>query len=266
MPISDEKDARGNLAVACALVEEAGKRRPDLVCLPELFTGLNVESSVPGPETVSLGGLARRHDMYIIAPFYVRRQEGLFNCSVLIGRDGRVEGWYEKVHLWPWEAPVFGVTPGSKFPVFQLDFGLLGLCICHDHEFPESARSLALGGAEIIVCSTRMPDPFQMPWLEISRVRALENQVYYVSVGCMDNDTSTHIVGPRFRGPVIAAAGLGNHIIDAELDLDWLRRERMGSPLDRTPREVPSPEAGDRLMEVRSFCYLRDRRPEAYRR
>jgi len=266
MPIADETDARGNLALGCNLVEQAGTRHPDLVCLPELFTGLNVSSTIPGPETERLGALAKRFGMYIVAPFYVRRPDGLFNCAVLLDREGGVIGSYDKVHLWPWEAPVGGVTPGSGFPVFELDFGTLGLCICHDHEFPETARTLALKGAEVICCATRMPDPFQFPWLELSRVRALENQAYVVSVGCADNDCSTHIVGPNFRAPVIAAVGTGTHIIDAELDLDWLRSERQGSPLDRTPREVPSPEAAERLKEVKSFCYLRDRRPELYTR
>lgn len=265
MPIPDEKDAAGNLAVACALLERAGARRPDLVLLPELFTGLNVSSTVPGPETEKVGALAKRFGMYVVAPFYVRRGDKLYNCAVLLDRRGGVAGCYEKVHLWPWEAPVGGVTPGSGFPVFALDFGVVGLCICHDHEFPESARTLALQGAEIICCATRMPDPFQLPWLLLSRLRALENQAYVISAGCAENDCSTHIVGPRFRGPVIASAGMGTHVIDAELDLAWLRAERSGSPLDRTPREVPSPEAGERLKEVRSFCYLRDRRPETYR-
>lgn len=264
MPIPDEADAGRNLETACDLLDGAGARRPDIAILPELFTGLKVSSTVPGPETRAIGALARKHGMYVVAPFYVKQDGRLFNSSVLLDRKGEVLGQYCKVHLWPWEAPVFGVTPGSELPVFTLDFGVLGLCICHDHLFPETARTLALKGAEVICCSTRMPDPFQLPWLEISRVRALENQAFVVSVGASGNDTSTHIVAPWFRGPIIASVGTGTHLVEAVLDLKGLRAERERSPLYSVPKEVPSDEAARLLGLVRSHCFLKERRPEAY--
>jgi predicted amidohydrolase len=264
MPIPTEDQREENLSIAVNLLEQAGERKPDLVCLPELFVGLKVISSVPGVETEAAGAVAGKYGMYVVAPLYVRRPEGVFNCSVLIDRRGQVAGAYAKVHLWPWEAPVFGVKPGQDFPVFRTDFGALGLCICHDHQFPETARSLALGGAEVIHCATRMPDPFQLPWLELSRVRALENQVYVVSTGNSFNESSTHIVAPRFRGAVLAAAGPGTHIIEAELDLAWLRRQHEASPLYRYPKDVPSKECEDRLKETESHCFLKERRPSTY--
>jgi predicted amidohydrolase len=264
MPIPTEEKGEENLDLACELLQRAGERGPDLACLPELFAGLKVHSSLPGVETRRVGELARRHGMYVVAPLYVRRAEGVFNCSVLIDRAGEVAGCYQKVHLWPWEAPVFGVKAGTDFPVFRTDFGVLGLCICHDHQFPETARSLALGGAEIIHCATRMPDPFQLPWLEFSRIRALENQVYLISTGASSNECSTHIGAPRFRGAVLAACGPGTHLVEARLELAWLRRQREASPLYRYPKDVPNQECEDRLRETESHCFLRERRPETY--
>jgi predicted amidohydrolase len=264
MPIPTEDGRDENLAIACELVEQAGSRRPDLVCLPELCVGLKVISSLPGVETERVGVIARKYEMYAVVPLYIQEDEGVYNCSVLIDRKGQVAGCYQKVHLWPWEAPVFGVKTGSKFPVFKTDFGGLGLCICHDHQFPETSRSLALAGAEVIHCATRMPDPFQLPWLEFSKVRALENQVFVVSVGSTFNECSTHIVAPRFRGAVLAAAGPGTHLIEAELDLDWLRMQRRTSPLYDYPADVPNQECEARLRETESHCFLRERRPETY--
>jgi predicted amidohydrolase len=264
MPIPTEDNGEENLAIACELLDRAAIMGPDLVCFPELFAGLKVISTLPGIETEKIGEIAGAHRMYVIAPLYIRKREGVFNCSVLIGRNGEVVGCYEKVHLWPWEAPVFGVKAGDCFPVFETDFGLLGLCICHDHQFPETARSLALAGAEVIHCATRMPDPFQLPWLEFSRIRALENQVYVISVGSTFNECSTHIVAPRFRGALLAAAGPGTHVIEAELDLSWLRRQRKASPLYAYPQDVPNQECEDRLRETESHCFLEERRPEAY--
>ncbi|UCF98515.1 MAG: carbon-nitrogen hydrolase family protein [Spirochaetaceae bacterium] len=264
MPIPTENGRDENLSIACDLLDRAGSRQPDLVCLPELCVGLKVISTIPGVETEKIGEVARKYGMYVVAPLYIQKEEGVFNCSVLFGRNGAVAGCYEKVHLWPWEAPVFGVKAGSSFPVFITDFSVLGLCICHDHQFPETSRSLALTGAEIIHCATRMPDPFQLPWLEFSRIRALENQVYVVSVGSTFNECSTHIVAPRFRGAVLAASGPGTHLIEAELDLDWLRKQRRVSPLYNFPNDVPNQECEDRLKETESHCFLRERRPEAY--
>ncbi len=109
-----------------------------------------------------------------------------------------------------------------------------------------------------------MPDPFQIPWLEFSRIRALENQLFVVSVGASFNHCSTHIVAPRFTGPVVASAGPGIHIADAVLDLQWLRAQRLASPLYRTPKEVPSEEAAQLLRQVESHCFLKERRPETY--
>lgn len=264
MPIPTETKGEENLSIACELLARAGREEPDLVCLPELCVGLKVISTLPGLETERIGEIARKHRMYVAAPLYIHKEEGVFNCSVLIDRSGAVAGCYEKVHLWPWEAPVFGVKPGNSFPVFETDFAVVGLCICHDHQFPETSRSLALSGAEIIHCATRMPDPFQLPWLEFSRIRALENQVYMISVGSTFNECSTHIVAPRFRGAVLAAAGPGTHLIEAELDLAWLRQQREASPLYNYPKDVPNKECGDRLRETESHCFLRERRPEAY--
>ena len=264
MPIPTEENRDENLSIACELVERAAARRPDLVCLPELCVGLKVISSLPGVETERIGEIARKHGMYVVAPLYIQKEEGVFNCSVLIDRNGEVAGCYDKVHLWPWEAPVFGVKAGNSFPVFKTDFGGLGLCICHDHQFPETSRCLALAGAEVIHCATRMPDPFQLPWLEFSRIRALENQVFVVSVGSTFNECSTHIVAPRFRGAILAAAGPGTHLIEAELDLAWLRRQRQVSPLYNFPKDVPNQECEARLKETDSHCFLRERRPETY--
>ncbi|UCF98340.1 MAG: carbon-nitrogen hydrolase family protein, partial [Spirochaetaceae bacterium] len=257
-------DRNGNLEIGCALVEQAAKRKADIVCLPELFTGLKVISEVPGAEIDSLGKIAQQFNTYVIAPFYVREQEKVFNCSVLIDRRGQVHGIYRKVHLWPWESPVFDITPGDDFPVFELDFGVIGLCICHDHQFPETARTMVIKGAEIVFCSTRMPDPFQIPWLEFSRIRSLENQVFIVSAGASFNHCSTHIVAPRFTGPVVASVGLGTHILAAALDLKWLRQQRRESPLYKIPKAVPSEEAARLLQNTETHCFLNERRPECY--
>jgi predicted amidohydrolase len=72
-----------------------------------------------------------------------------YNTAVLIDRHGRVAGKYRKVHL-PREEIEGGLTPGGAYPVFDTDFGRIGMMICWDGEYVDSARALAIQGAEIL--------------------------------------------------------------------------------------------------------------------
>lgn len=250
---------------------QAGSLEVDVACLPELFLGSAVHAEpIPGPTTEELGVYAKKYGMYVIAGTYIEVNDNKYSANILLDRNGEVLGYQPKMHLFPWEGnrsrtqpPIQGpgAVPGSNFKVFDLDFGKLGSYICHDHCFPESARTLTLEGAEIIICTTRNPDPFQIPWREISITRAIENQVYIVSVGAHYNDRSTHIVAPFFRGGVLAEAGLGETLIVAALNLDWLRKEREDSSLYyvRTTKE-----RNRALRKIKSYCFMKDRRPEIY--
>ena len=76
----------------------------------------------------------------------------LYNTSVLFGRSGAVVGTYRKVHLAIYEVWA-GITPGAHFPVFDTDIGRAGMLVCWDNTFPESARTLAAHGAEIVIAN-----------------------------------------------------------------------------------------------------------------
>lgn len=263
MNIDSEDVGQKNLEVAVDLMDQQCNDA-DIICLPELFLGLNVICSVPGYETDVLCQIAKKKNSYIAAPMYVRFDGLVYNCSILINRNGVISGIYKKVHLWPWESPVGKISAGDSFPVFKTDFGTIGLCICHDHQFPETYRCMVIQGAEIIICATRMPDPFQIPWLEFSKIRSLENQVYVVSTGASLNRCSTHIVRPTFKEPVLSSCGEGINIVEAELDLAWLRAQRQTSTLYRYPKVVPSKEAEKRLSETLTHCFLKERTPQYY--
>ncbi len=77
----------------------------------------------------------------------------IYNTGVLMDRGGNIAGKYRKVQL-PLAEAEFGVTPGCEFPVFDTDFGKIGILICFDHFFPEPARILSYNGAEIIFVPT----------------------------------------------------------------------------------------------------------------
>jgi predicted amidohydrolase len=165
------------------LVEEAAAKGADIVCLPEGITivgnGLpyaKAAEPVPGPSTAFLGELAKRLKIWIVAGIYEREGTRLYNTAVLVGRDGSLAGRYRKMAL-PDEEIEGGITPGFETPVFQTDFGRVGLLICWDSSYPEVARALAAAGAEVL---------FMPIWggvEALAQARAIENQVYLVASG-----------------------------------------------------------------------------------
>lgn len=109
--------------------------------------------TVPGPSTSLMCELASEHQMYIQFGLAEKVQEEngvkMFNTAVLVGPEGII-GKYHKVHMAP--TPIF--TPGDKFHVFHTEIGQVGIVICADMQQPESVRTVALKGAEIVVNST----------------------------------------------------------------------------------------------------------------
>lgn len=140
---------------AVRMVEQAALDRPDIVCLPECFTGLSHDAaeSVPGPTTAALGEAARKHGMYVVCPITRRLEDRLYNAAVLLDRSGAVVGAYHKTHPTVGELEM-GVSAGSDYPVFATDFGRVGFAICFDLNFADVAAGAAAGGAELIFFPT----------------------------------------------------------------------------------------------------------------
>ena len=106
--------------------------------------------SIPGPGTELLSEMASKLNCNI-ASGIEENENGVFrNSCVLINRQGDIAGIYHKVHLTINESRN-GVVPGSDFPVFDLDFAKVGVSICWDNWFGESARALRLHGAELLL-------------------------------------------------------------------------------------------------------------------
>lgn len=146
------------------LVDLALKVRPDLLCLPESFAvagcdGLPSEQRaeiVPGPTTDYFARKARKGRCYIICPLITRREGACYNSAVLLGREGEIIGIYDKAHpvttSHDYTVMESGITPGPEdIPVFDLDFGRVGIQICFDLGFPKSWAQLAEKGARLVV-------------------------------------------------------------------------------------------------------------------
>jgi predicted amidohydrolase len=235
------KSPRENLERFARQIDEAARHQADIVCLPEGITVVgtgkkyaDVAEPIPGSSTQFLGEYAAKYKLYVVAGLYERDGKAIYNTSVLIGRDGRLLGKYRKVCL-PREEIDGGITPGKDYPVFDTDFGRVGMMICWDVHFPEVARELAARGAEVILM------PIWGGNETLARARAIENQLYLVASGY---DFKTAIFDKA--GKPLAEAAQDPAVLVTEVDLNerllwpWLGEWRA-----RIWREgPPRPEAG----------------------
>jgi N-carbamoylputrescine amidase len=248
-------------------VREAAARGARIACLPELFNTMYfcVETRpeyfdwaepVPGPTTERMGALARELSIVLIAPVFERAPDGrYFNCAAVLGPDGRVLGKYRKSSIPCMDAEQspeprgnekFYFSPGDLgFPVFDTPFARIGILICYDRHFPEAARVLGLGGAEIVFVPTATTRMARYLWDVELRAHAITN-VYYVcgvnKVGMdvggsnRDHHGNSMIVSPK--GEVLAeASATADDIALADVDLSALPalRSLWGYYRDRRP-------------------------------
>jgi len=251
-----------NLDLAHRLLARAGEMGCDIVAYPEdiqgiahygywyaepdLFTGYVEE--IPGPTTDRVAEVAKRYHMHVVFGTYERVGEAVYNTAVLMGREGEIVGKYHKVQLTDVER--WSVTPGDAFPVFETDFGSVGMMICYDINFPEVARCLALNGAEMLFHPTMgydMPGQCEGNGLMRVRMRAIDNFVPVVVSTCgsdtviVDSDGTVLAMGrPRTED-----------IIFATIDLD-------ATPKDHSHWEFITGVAD---MKARTF---QERRPKAF--
>lgn len=164
----------------------AGKAA-DLIVLPELFsTGYRFKNMdearryaelVPGGVTTNfLCRLAKSLNTFIIAGLVEIENDRVYNSSVVTGPKGFI-GRYRKIHLFDTEKACFHAGTDAP-PVFDLNGAKVGVMICFDWRFPETARSLALKGAEIIAHPSNLVLP-HCPQAMITR--CLENRIYVVT-------------------------------------------------------------------------------------
>ena len=141
-----------NLKHACEMADQAALDKADILCLPELFSAepsWKKPEPVPGPTTRALAAKARKHKMYIVCPVLQKDGDKVFNSAALLDRRGRVAGIYHK-HVPTIGELELGISPGGDVPVFQADFGKVGIAICFDLNFMDIAERLRQQGVQVI--------------------------------------------------------------------------------------------------------------------
>ena len=191
-------DRDGNIENA---LDALASERADLWVLPEFFaTGYQFTSReeaaalaepVPdGPTTAALAGFCHDRGCHVVAGLPEAADGEVFNAAVLVGPSGLVS-CYRKIHLFGEETVLF--TPGDRpFAVDDLGSVRVGVMICFDHLFPESARTLALLGADVIAHPSNLiiPDLAQ----RTMAVRALENGVFAATANRVGEEARSETV------------------------------------------------------------------------
>ncbi|MBL7645767.1 MAG: hypothetical protein JNK74_06185 [Candidatus Hydrogenedentes bacterium] len=191
--------AFGDHAANAATVRRLLSDAPDfdLLVLPELaFSGYDfrdrdelhalAEPFQDGPTASLLCGLARERDAVIVAGYAERAPEGCYNSAMLVCPGGAAHN-YRKIHLFNREQDVF--LPGDAPPtVVDTPAGRIGMMICFDWFFPETARCLALAGAQIIA----HPSNLVLPWCQRAMfARSLENAVHTITCNRIGTEART---------------------------------------------------------------------------
>jgi len=173
-----------NIEKAVTLIQRTDA---EIIVLPELFnTGYLITSKkeafdlsepLPGGKTTeALSAIARKKNVHIVAGLIERHAEDLFNSAVVISPSGYL-GKYRKIHLFNEEKLWF--QPGDLgFNVFDLGTCKIGVMVCFDWFFPESMRTLALEGADVICHCANLVLPFCQ---DAMITRCLENRVFAIT-------------------------------------------------------------------------------------
>ncbi len=272
MAMSGRRD--DDIAKAMRLVREAAAKGAKVILPPELFEGHYFCTSqdeaifataapvTSHPAVAAAREVARAERIFIPTSFYERDGHHYYNSIAFVGDDGMVEGVYRKSHIpdGPGYMEKFYFRPGNTgFKVWPTPHGVIGVGICWDQWYPETARAMMLMGADVLFFPTAIGNEPHDPELDTRRlwVRAMighsvSNVVPVVAANRVGTEPTAdgpgaHFYGNSFisnqRGDMVAEMDLVSEgVITAEFDLDVIARHRA------------------------AFGFFRDRRPGLYGR
>ncbi len=265
-------DPEKNLRSAAARVEKASDVGAQIVCLPELFrsqdfcqsedaTLFDIAEPIPGPTTKTLGKLAKKLKVVLIAPLFERRTAGIYhNSAAIIDSTGEIVGLYRKMHIPddPAYYEKFYFTPGDLgFQAFDTRVGRISALICWDQWYPEGARISSLRGASGLFYPTAIGwHPHEKKkhgkaqrdaWQTVQRGHAIANGIYVAAVNRVgfekpvETSAGIEFWGSSFitdpQGVLIAESAFDKEeILLGEIDLEHLEDVRRNWPFLRDRR------------------------------
>lgn len=234
-------DVAGNLRRINAQALLARAAGADLLVTPEMvLTGYDIGADAArrlaepadGPSAQAVSDAARRHGIAVAYGYPELADDGsVYNAAQLIDAAGRPVGHHRKTHLFgTLDRVMFRAGRGDE-PAFALHGWSLGLAICYDIEFPETARRLARAGADLIVVPTANMVGFEAVQRVLLPARALENQLFVAYANYVGREGSlTYSVESGVWAPDALPLGCDRQ---GELLLADLDRERLAASRKR---------------------------------
>ncbi len=209
-------EADENVRTACDLIDDLATDGAELIVLPEFWLcGFDRESFVEdvrrcaqpldGPAVERLRRSARAHGLHLVAGT-IPEQDGerCFNTAVMIGPDGELIARHRKAHLYG-ELEQQCFVPGNSLTVIEgTPFGTIGLSVCFDGDFPETARAMRERGVRLVLQPAAYDEPAESWWDRLYPAHALVNGQWWVLANQAGSHRSTSLFG---RSCVIAPDG-----------------------------------------------------------
>jgi N-carbamoylputrescine amidase len=235
-------------------------------CQTEDTNRFDLAESIPGAATDFYSKLASKHGIVLVTSLFEKRAPGLYhNTAVVFDSDGSIAGKYRKMHIPddPAYYEKFYFTPGDLgFTPINTSLGKLGVLVCWDQWYPESARLMALRGAELLIYPTAIgwessdtddeKDRQRQAWMISQRAHAVANGLPVISVNRVgwEPDPSGQTNGITFWGSSFVAGAQGELLHQSASDSE-----------ENVVVEVDI----ERSEQVRRWWpFLRDRRIDAY--
>ena len=258
--IQSAADNGANLIVLCELHSNL------YFCQEESIQHFSLAQTIPGPLTKKLSAAAKDNSVVIVSTLFEKRAEGLYhNTAVVFDTDGSIAGLYRKMHIPddPGYYEKYYFTIGDMgFTPINTSLGKLGVMICWDQWFPESARLMALAGAEILIYPSAIGwDPGDDPdekkrqfqaWQTIQQSHSVANNLPLLCTNRVGHEMnlSNQTSGIDFWGQSFITDTMGTIVRQASLS----QPETIQAPIDLAESE----------QTRQQWPFFRDRRIDAY--
>ena len=269
----NSEDTQQNLDYTLKQIDKLAEQGAQLVVLEELHgsiyfcqtesqTHFELAETLDGKTATALASSAKKNNVVIVGSIFEKRGNGIYhNTAIVLDTDGSLAGHYRKMHIPddPGYYEKYYFTPGDTgFTPINTSIGSLGVLICWDQWFPESARLMALAGADILIFPTAIgwdhadneeEKQRQLDaWITIQRSHSIANNLPLISVNRagQEDDPSQQTRGIEFwgnsfacdaRGKVIATCSHDNNeSIITEINMQESEEQRLVWPYFRDRR------------------------------
>jgi len=245
-----------NLKKSLNAIKEASKNGADLVLFPEVqlteffpqYRNKNVsdyELSISSDPVKEFRNACIKNKIIAVPNIYLKENDKCYDASLFIGNDGNIKGIQKMVHIAQadqfYEQDYYEPSD-TGFQIFETEFGKIGIVVCFDRHYPESIRTEALMGADLILIPTvnTKSEPSQMFEWEL-RVQAFQNSVAIAMCNRVGTEGQMEFSGESIaidaKGNVIAKADDKEQIIYFDLDLSDSQKIRSSKPYTNLRRK-----------------------------